>query len=82
MKDGGRFFIEVRSVNDELFGLGEKVGRNSYNYEGHFRRFIVKEELEQKLINTGFIIEYSEEKKDFAPFGNSNPPIIRVIGKK
>lgn len=82
LKEGGKFFIEVRSINDELYGKGQKVGRNSYVYEGHFRRFIVKKELEQKLICAGFVIEYSEEQKDFAPFGNSNPPIIRIIGRK
>lgn len=82
LKDGGKLFIEVRSVNDEIYGKGKKVGRNSYIYEGHFRRFIVKEELEEKMINAGFIIEYAEENKNFAPFGNTNPPIIRLIARK
>lgn len=82
LKDGGKFFIEVRSVNDKICGKGKKIGRNSYIYEGHYRRFIVKEELEQKMINVGFDVEYSEEKEGFAPFKNTNPPIIRLIGKK
>lgn len=82
LKDGGKFFIEVRSINDEIYGKGKKVGRNSFIYKGHFRRFVVKEELEEKMANAGFIIEYVEEKRDFAPFGDTNPPIIRLIGKK
>lgn len=82
LKTGGAFFIEVRSINDELYGKGKNVGRNAYVYEGHYRRFIVKEELEQKLIEVGFTIEYSNEQRDFAPFGDSNPPIIRIIGRK
>lgn len=40
LKKNGLFFIEVRSVNDELYGQGEKVGENSYIFDGHFRRFI------------------------------------------
>lgn len=79
---GGMFFIEARSVHDELFAKGEKVGRNAFYYDGHYRRFIVKEELEAKLTEAGFFIHYSREDKDFAPYGNSNPPVIRIIAKK
>lgn len=82
LKENGKFFIEVRSVNDEIYGKGEKVGKNSYIYEGHFRRFVVKEELEKKMINAGYIIEYSQEEKNFAPFENTNPRIIRLIARK
>lgn len=78
----GRFFIEVRSINDDIYGKGKCVGRNSYIYNGHFRRFIVKEELLDLLSRTGFRVEYAEEKRGFAPLGNDDPPIIRVIVKK
>lgn len=79
LNTGGKFFIEVRSVNDDIYGKGQLVGRNSYIYNGHFRRFIVKEELLDLLVKTGFNIEYADEKRGFAPFGESNPPIIRII---
>jgi len=79
LKSGGRFFIEVRSVNDDIYGKGNKVGRNAYIYDGHYRRFIVKEELEAHAEQTGFSILYSEEKSGFAPFGDADPPIIRMI---
>lgn len=82
LNEKGKFFIEVRSVNDDIYGLGEKVSENAYIYEGHFRRFIVKTELEDKLRQTGFDIIYSEEKRGFAPFGKSDPPIIRIIACK
>lgn len=82
LKENGRFFIEVRSIHDEIFGKGKLVGRNAYVHEGHYRRFIDKEELEEKLSHSGFTIEYSEEKRDFAPLGNSNPLIIRIIASK
>lgn len=76
------FYIETRSVNDELYGLGKYAGRNAFKYNNHFRRFIVMDELKNKLIKTGFSIVYSEEKRGFAPFGNSNPPIIRIVARK
>ncbi|MDE6435788.1 MAG: adenylyl-sulfate kinase [Lachnospiraceae bacterium] len=82
LKVGGMFFIEVRSIHDDLFEKGEKVGRNAFYYDGHYRRFLVKEELESKLSEAGFLIDYSCEDRDFAPYGRSNPPIIRIIAKK
>lgn len=82
LKKGGMFFVEARSINDDIFGKGKKIARNTYFYEGHSRRFLVKEELEKKLKSEGFIIEYSEEQVDFAPFGDSNPPIIRLVCRK
>lgn len=82
LKVNGKFFVEVRSVNDDIYGKGKPVGRNAYFYNGHFRRFIVKEEFENLLIKTGFKVEYSEEKTGFAPMGKSDPPIIRIIAAK
>lgn len=79
---GGFFFIEVRSVNDEIFGLGKKVGRNAYLYNGHFRRFIVLDELVKKLKVQKFKIITAEENRGYAPFADDDPMIIRVIAKK
>jgi adenylylsulfate kinase-like enzyme/SAM-dependent methyltransferase len=82
LKEGGKFFLEVRSVNDDLYGKGKKVGNNSYFYDGHFRRFLKCDELENKMLAVGFKIEYSKEQRGFSPFGKDDPPIIRMILKK
>ncbi len=82
LKDGGSFFVEVRSVNDELYGKGEQVGRNAFHYQGHFRRFVEKSELENKMKSAGFVVEYSEESRGFAPFGEDDPQVIRMILRK
>lgn len=82
LKSKGKFFIEVRSVHDELYGKGERVGKDSFVHDGHYRRFVHKELLENELKQCGFIIDYSEEQRGFAPFGESDPPVIRVIAKK
>ena len=82
LKETGLFFIEVRSVNDEIYGLGEKVGEDSYFYQGHFRRFIRIKDLEKKLEDAGFKIKYAEESRGFAPFGNDDPMVIRVIAER
>lgn len=82
LKNKGKFFVEVRSIHDDLYGKGKKIGENTYIYDGHFRRFVKKEELLRKMTSIGFQIEYAEENIDFAPFKGSNPPVIRIIGIK
>ena len=81
-KNKGYFFIEVRSVNDDIFGKGECVGKDSYIYEKHFRRFLRLEELVGRLKKAGFSIVSAEEKRGFAVYGEQNPPIIRIVAKK
>lgn len=79
----GKFFIEVRSINDDIYGLGENVGKDAYIYEGHYRRFIRRTELEDRLRKYGnFEVIYSEEKRSFAEYKGNNPPIIRIVAVK
>lgn len=82
MKNTGFFFIEARSVNDNIYGKGDKVGEDSFFYQGHFRRFLRKRSLEKKLMDAGFRIVYSAESKGFAPFAGEDPLVIRVIAEK
>lgn len=82
LKPNGKFFIEVRSVNDPLFGMGKPLERNAFFYDNHYRRFIVLSELLDHLQQEGFRIEYAQESTGFAPYGNDDPPVIRVVAVK
>ena len=82
LKMKGKLFIEARSVNDELYGQGMKVGRDEFINNGHYRRFIRKDQLEEKLLKKGFSIVVSLEERNFAPFGIENPKVIRIICSK
>lgn len=82
LKTGGKFFIEVRSVNDPLYGKGRAVARNAFFYDNHYRRFIVRDELVHELKLCGFRIEYAREQTGFAPYGNDDPPVIRIVAVK
>lgn len=82
LKKNGKFFIEVRSIHDEIYGKGKQVGKNAYIYDGHFRRFVDMDELVDKLKKCNFTVTYAKEDVDFAPFGDSNPPVIRIIAEK
>lgn len=82
LKDQGLFFIEVRSVKDDIYGLGEQVGRNTYIYNDHTRRFVVMEELVEKLKLEGFKIVLADEDKNYAIHKEENPIVIRIIAEK
>lgn len=82
LAEQGKFFIEVRSIYDDLCGKGERVGEFEYIYNGHYRRFLKKEALIDEIKKSGFIIEYVEEKTGFAPHREEDPVIIRLIATK
>lgn len=82
LKPGGKFFIEVRSVHDPLYGKGQPVERNAFFYDNHYRRFIVLSELTHSLEQCGFRVEYAREQTGFAPYGNDDPPVIRIVAAK
>ena len=73
-------YIEVRSIRDELYGQGEKVGLHEF-ITSHYRRFIDPEALKSKLKNK-FDIEYFEEAQGFAKIETEDPCLIRVIAKR
>jgi adenylylsulfate kinase-like enzyme/SAM-dependent methyltransferase len=82
LRPGGKLFIEVRGIHDPLYGRGKLVERNAYFYDNHYRRFLVLEELTAALERTGFRVEYARESTGFAPYGNDDPPVIRVVAAK
>lgn len=79
LKPGGKFFIEVRGIHDPLYGKGEQRERNAFFYNNHYRRFIVMDELVATLKGIGFDVEYAQECTGFAPYGDEDPPIIRIV---
>lgn len=82
LRPGGKLFIEVRGINDLLFGKGRQEERNAFFYDNHYRRFIVLDELTESLERHGFRVEYAQERTGFAPYGNDDPPVIRVVAAK
>lgn len=82
LRPNGKLFIEVRGVKDPLFGRGRQIERNAYFYDNHYRRFIVLDELVESLEQRGFRVEYAQERTGFAPYGNDDPPVIRIVAAK
>lgn len=82
LSDKGMFFIEARSVKDEIYGLGEEVDRNVFIYNGHRRRFIVMEELIGSIKEVGFEIIVQKEADNLAVYKEENPVVVRLVCKK
>ena len=82
LNKGGKIFIEVRSIKDEFYGRGKKIGKNEYIYQGHYRRFIDKNEIEKNMKEIGYKIELLIEDKGLAVYKNQNPVVIRIIASK
>lgn len=82
LKKGGLLFIEARSIQDERFGRGEEIARNTFRYEGHARRFIDVNELGENLKTEGFFIEKITQSRGFAPYGSEDPVVIRAVCRK
>ena len=77
LNNNGQFFIECRSINDPLSNTGEVLSHTE-RIEGHYRRFIILEELKQRLIQVGFEIIEAIESNGLANLGGEDPVIIRV----
>jgi 2-polyprenyl-3-methyl-5-hydroxy-6-metoxy-1,4-benzoquinol methylase len=77
LNKNGQFFLECRSINDPLSTTGEILSHTE-RIEGHYRRFIILEELKQRLIQVGFEIIEAIESNGLANLGGEDPVIIRV----
>ena len=73
-------FIESRTLDDELYGIGKRVGKHEF-ISTHYRRFIDPLILKQKL-KKYFNIIYFRKSKGFAKFKKEDPCILRIIAKK
>jgi adenylylsulfate kinase-like enzyme/SAM-dependent methyltransferase len=81
LKNNSSFFIECRSINDPLARKGEVISPTE-RIHGHYRRFIVLDDLIKRLNNAGFNIESAIEANNLAVLGDDNPYILRVHAKK
>ncbi len=79
--DGGHLFIECRSINDRLASKGEVLSPTE-RIHGHYRRFIVKDELVARLEALGLSIRKKQESAGLAVHGDDDPVVIRIIARK
>jgi SAM-dependent methyltransferase len=82
LRPGGRLLIEARSVLGALYGVGSPAGRDAFIHDGHFRRFIRRDELERSVLDLGFEIESSVESDGLARHLDDDPVVIRLIARR
>jgi len=82
LRNGGLFFIEARSVNGSLYGLGEARETDAFIYDGHYRRFLRREKLEEELRGIGFQIVESIEESGLSVYKDDDPVLIRITARK
>ena len=70
--------IETRTIYDELYGKGYRIGKDEF-ITSHYRRFIDPQKL-KKHIRKSFIIKYLKLDKNLAKYKNENPKVLRIIG--
>ncbi|BBD38235.1 adenylylsulfate kinase [Aminobacter sp. Y103A] len=81
LKPGGQLFIECRSINDPMARLGEVISPTE-RIHGHYRRFIVRDDLLRRLEVVGFDVVHSLEAKGLAVHKDDDPTVIRVEARK
>lgn len=81
LKPDGVFFIECRSIHDPMARLG-KVISPTERLHGHYRRFLVLDELVERLVNAGFKIVEKVESAGLAVHGTEDPVVIRIKAQR
>ena len=77
----GKFFLEVRSINDPMFQKGEKISERE-NVTTHYRRYLDLEETVEKIEKNGLKIIYKLESQGLSPYKDDDPMLIRIVAQK
>lgn len=81
LKPGGRLYVECRSINDPMARLGEVISPTE-RIHGHYRRFIIAEELKERVRDAGFEVLDMIESNGLAVFGDDDPVVIRLTAER
>ena len=71
------FAIEVRTIFDELYGVGKPLKKNEF-YTDHYRRFIDPDEFISE-IKSKFFVKYEILSKGLAKYKDEDPKVLRLI---
>jgi len=74
-------FIEARTIQDSIYGSGQKIGMHEF-ITTHYRRFIEPSSLIKKIKKCGFEITEFDEGVGFSKTDLDDPYLLRIIAKK
>ena len=78
----GLFCVEVRTINDPLYGIGEFCSENTFVTDNHKRRFIDTKVFRKQVLDLGFKELYFIEENNLSIYKNDNPVLMRIILQK
>ena len=81
LRPGALLAIECRSIQDPLAREGEVLSPTE-RIAGHYRRFIVLEDLVARLEAEGFDVEETVESAGLAVHGTDDPVVIRAFARR
>lgn len=81
LNSAGQLFIECRSINDPLARKGEVLSPTE-RIHGHYRRFIIPDEINAKLAHAGFVVTSRIESNGLAKYGDDDPVVLRLVARK
>lgn len=81
LREDGLLFLECRSILDPLARKGRAISPTE-RIHGHYRRFIILEELLIRLRRAGFAVLESTESSGLAVHGDDDPVVIRIKARK
>ena len=79
LRPDGKFFIEARTIRDDIYGKGENVGDNAFIYNGHYRRFVDPDALADLMSGIGYKIISLSEGRGFSATQESDPVLMRLV---
>lgn len=71
------FMVEARTIDDDLYGQGRKVGPHEYETD-HYRRFIDPSAF-LRDVSSRFTVRYFQVSDGFAVYGCENPVLMRAV---
>lgn len=81
LKPGGSLYVECRSINDPMARLGEVISPTE-RIHGHYRRFIIAEDLVARVKAAGLEPVDLVESNGLAVFGEEDPVVIRLTARR
>ena len=82
LSSNGLFCIEVRTIKDPLYGVGESCGEDTFITDNHQRRFINSSVFRKQVLDLGFKELYFIEEDNLSIYKNDNPVLMRIILQK
>ena len=64
-----------------MYGKGKQGKKLDEYSNGHYRRFIRKDELLKELSSVGFSVEHEQEANNLSVHQDDNPWLIRVVAQ-